>query len=97
MPCKVYKCEWLKSIDMPENFKPNLINLIVHRRWIKTLEYYSLIPAGEEVKVSDIEEIYSWFKSTGANFFYVHEDIKYQCGSEDFLKECYNNKDLNNK
>ena len=97
MPCKVYRCEWLKSPDMPERFKPSLINLIVHKRWIKNNEYHTLIPAGIEIKVSDIEDIFLWFNEHGFNFFYTYESNKYICGSSEFLKECYNNKDFNNK
>lgn len=79
---------------MPEKFKPNLVNLIVHRRWIKKEEYYTLLPAGSDIKTADIQDIFYWFKSAGTNFFYVYEDTKYLCGSEEFLKECYNNKDF---
>jgi hypothetical protein len=97
MPCKTYKCQWLKNIEMPERFKPNLVNFIVHRQWLKNNEYYTLLPAGLDIKVSDIEDMFFWFKETGSNFFYRYNKINYICGTEEFLKECYNNKDFNSK
>jgi hypothetical protein len=97
MPCKTYRCQWLKNAEMPERFKPNLINFIVHRMWLKKHEYYTLIPSGIDLKISDIEDIFLWFKEEGYNFSYVYQDKEYLCGTEEFLKECYNNKDLKNK
>ena len=97
MPCKTYKCQWLKKIEMPEKFKPNLINFIVHRMWLKKHEYYTLLKAGTFVKISDIEDIFLWFKENEYNFYYSYEGKQYSCGTEEFLKECYNNKDFKDK
>lgn len=96
MPCKTYRCEWLKDKNMPNEFAPSLTNFIVHKRWIKKEQYFTLIKAGEAIQDSDIENIFQWFKNNNANFFYFHKSVAYACGSEEFLKECYNNKDFAN-
>ena len=97
MPCRVYKCIWLKNKSIPENFKPNNVNFIIHRMWMKSNEYYTLIPAGEKIDVADIDNIFQWFKNNQSNFLYTHNENEYVCGDEQFLKECYNNKDLRGK
>lgn len=94
MPCKVYKCVWLKDKDIPEKFKPNNINLIIHRMWLKSHEYYTLIPAGSELKTFDIEEVFEWFKDKGLNFYFSYSGKDYIFGSNDFIKECYNDSRL---
>lgn len=92
MPCKTYRCVWLKNNNIPEHFKPNNVNFIIHRLWIKTYECYTLIPAGKEIKESDIKDIKNWFEENNLNFFYLHEGNHYVSGDDDFLKECYNDK-----
>lgn len=93
MPCKTYKCEWIKMLDMPDKFKPKETDFIVHKRWINKKEYYTLIPAGTRMTKESIRDICSWFESKGKNFFYTYEDIEYFCGTDDFIKDCYNKKD----
>lgn len=94
MPCKVYRCEWIKNIKIPERFKPNNIGFIIQKKYLKKNEYYTLVLASEKIEAADIDDLLAWFKQNNINFFYVNDNKKYFTGSEEFLKECYNNKEF---
>lgn len=80
-------------LDMPDKFKPKETDFIVHKRWMNKNEYYTLIPAGDNIVKENISDLLSWFISKQKNFFYTYKDTDYLCGTDDFIKDCYNSKD----
>jgi uncharacterized cysteine cluster protein YcgN (CxxCxxCC family) len=94
MPCKVFNCEWIKNVKLPEEFKPNNIGFIIQKKYLKKSEYYSLVPASQTIVVENIKNISNWFNQNSINFFYINDNEKYFSGDEEFLKKCYNDKEF---
>jgi len=93
MPCRVYKCIWLKEPSIPQELQPNIVNLIIHKLWVNGKESYTLLPAGEVIEVDSVKNIFAWFKDNNKNFSYIYDGVHYICGTDDFIKDCYNKKD----
>lgn len=94
IPCKIFNCEWIKNIKIPEEFKPKNIGFIIQKKYLKKSEYYSLVPASQKINILNIEKIFSWFKQNNINFFYINNNEKYFTGDKEFLKKCYNDKEF---
>jgi hypothetical protein len=84
-PCVSYKCEWISSEDLPEWFKPNLINTIIDYQTIDGISYMRVVEAGELLQSNvlswlvknalDKQINMSWTINGGLNFI----------GSRDFI------------
>jgi uncharacterized cysteine cluster protein YcgN (CxxCxxCC family) len=90
MPCKSYKCEWLKDEKIPEQFKPNLTNFIILKKWKNAIPYLSLIQAGDIIKDEDIDSFTIWSKNNNINYYFNINDKEYMYGSDIFLREAKN-------
>ena len=55
-PCKNYKCEWLKDLEIPEWLKPSTSNVILTKRKIDSVEYLEVKEAGQKMNI----EILNW-------------------------------------
>ena len=87
MPCKWYRCEWLKNEEIPDNFKPNEVNFILRKQWKNGIEYESLIPAGDIIKEEDVELFMNWIIKNNKNTYFTINNKEYIYGSKEFLRE----------
>ena len=83
-PCKIFKCEWLINLDIPEWLYPKKSEIIILRKNINNISYFEIIETGKKLSV----EILNWlvFKSinNGINVLYYINGGKNWLGSKEF-------------
>jgi len=55
-PCKIYNCEWLINLNIPEWLKPNRSNVILDFRKIENILYLEVKEAGAKLST----EVLNW-------------------------------------
>jgi hypothetical protein len=66
-PCRNYKCEWLRNTEMPNNFRPDLSNVIISRRGFS---YYVVTKAGKDINQDVIDWIENYCNKNGFKVSY---------------------------
>lgn len=93
-PCKSFDCFWIQNTNMPNNFKPNNINVIqiektlyfLNNNKINTLKYIELIQAGK-VDQDKLNNLIMWLSGKKYNIYGIINDIIISSGSDLFIKE----------
>ena len=82
--CKIFKCEWLINLDIPEWLYPKKSEVIILKKYINELPYFEILETGKKLSV----EILNWIvlKSTndGINVLYRINGGKHWLGSKEF-------------
>lgn len=91
-PCQTYKCEWLANPDVPEEFKPNKVDVIVSR---KGRSYFVTTDAGDNPQDKVKEWWIEYTKSKNFNLSYRINGELHFSGNERLRQTLgYSQKDL---
>lgn len=86
-PCKTFSCDWLHYEEIPEEFKPNLSNMIFTSRTINSIPFVQIVQAGDEFN----SEVLSWsvvnLFPKGSNFSWNIGEKEWFIGSNEFCNE----------
>lgn len=85
-PCKIYKCHWLDSDDLPMWMRPDLSNTLVTRRIIENIEFYEILECGQKMDSSVLSWLIVWAFNNGKNLRYQIDGGFTKIGSEEFMK-----------
>ena len=55
--CKIYKCEWLTNLDIPEWIKPNISGVIITKRKWSDGDYLEVLETNRKIDA----EVLNWF------------------------------------
>jgi hypothetical protein len=88
-PCKSYNCEWKLDSKIPEEFKPSVSGVIIHKMCVNDIHYYIFVPSPND----PTEEMIKWGKKhfDKKNFVHYDEENVYPYGEEDFTKMIHEN------
>jgi hypothetical protein len=93
-PCKAFNCSWITNKDIPENLKPNKINVIFKNGDLHEHKYIILVPAPDDPTPELLIWAKEYFEKTNINIiYYVGDDIKY-IGNDLFKKEFHAHRNL---
>lgn len=85
-PCKSFECHWLATEDLPMWFRPDLSKVLVVKREIDGVEYFSATECGEKMDSSVLSWLFNWALSNNLNFQYQVNGGFNRLGSPEFLK-----------
>lgn len=91
-PCISYKCAWLTDEELPEWFKPNQINAIIDRRFIKDIPYINVIEAGETLQSNVLSWIILYAVNNNLNLCWRVDGSEHWIGNNEFLTVMKENK-----
>lgn len=83
-PCKSYNCEWLTNEEFPLWMQPNVSNVIVSKKKINGIEYYSAITTGKEMSAAALNWLFTWAVPKQFNLVYKIQGGVYKVGSPEF-------------
>lgn len=84
-PCMSYKCSWLIDENLPEWFKPNVINAIIDVRKINDIEFVNVVEAGERLRADVLSWLITYCLNNGLNFHWTINNGSNWIGSQDFI------------
>ena len=88
-PCKKFFCEWINILEMPEEFKPELVGVIVHKQHINNIPVWSIAKAPNNPSIQLLSWLINHVISIRENIMWTVDDKDYFFGSEEFCKEMY--------
>lgn len=88
--CKDYTCAWLTDTTIPEWMAPRLSNVILTRRVIKDIPYYTAHETVERMDTKTLSWLVHWALRKGKNLSYTIDGSSNLIGSDEFLA-AYNN------
>lgn len=90
VPCKSYKCEWLKNNSFPDWMRPDKCGSIVsHKVHPDGTKFYEVVEAGEKLRVEVLSWLVLFCKANGINLKYMLGLGTYKIGSDEFTKGPY--------
>lgn len=84
-PCKVYKCTWLESDDLPMWMRPDLCHAITTKRIKDNVTYYEVIEAGKQLDSTILSWFVLWALNNNHNLLYEVKGAKSRIGASNFL------------
>lgn len=82
IPCKTFVCGWLDDESIPENFKPNIADVMAVYSNINGIDYVKLVEVGNP-KI----EATLWYINHYPNVWAEIDGKNYVAGSEQFMSE----------
>jgi uncharacterized cysteine cluster protein YcgN (CxxCxxCC family) len=86
-PCKQYKCEWLKDIQIPEWFKPSESGIILTGREINKIPYLEIVEAGSSMTIEMLNWVFKLHLIKRTNLYYEIKGGWNWIGSPEFCNE----------
>jgi hypothetical protein len=86
-PCVTYRCQWLDNLEIPEWLKPDKINAIISKRFIKDtqIEYWDLCEAGETMRANVLTWVIQYALNNGINLRWQVESGNHWVGNKEFI------------
>jgi len=85
-PCKIFQCEWLTNLDIPEWLYPKKSEVILLKKEINNILYLEVIEAGKKLSVEILNWIISIFTNNKINVLYCINGRKFCVGSKEFCE-----------
>jgi len=85
-PCKIFKCEWLINLEIPEWLYPKKSNVIITKKYISNICYLDIIEAGKKLSVETLNWILLMSINNQINVLYQINGGKNWIGSKDFCE-----------
>jgi hypothetical protein len=83
-PCKIFKCEWLVNLDIPEWLYPKKSEVIILKKKINNIPYFEVIETGKKLSVEILNWILFKFSKDQINMVYYINGGKNWLGSKEF-------------
>ena len=85
-PCKIFQCEWLTNLDIPEWLYPKKSEVILLKKEINNILYLEVIEAGKKLSVEILNWIILIFTNNKINVLYCINGRKFCVGSKEFCE-----------
>lgn len=88
-PCKTYTCDWLINADIPDEFKPDISQVIASRKITSNgHEYLEIVEAGQKMDPKILSWFFLYAMNKQLNFLWILKDggPKFM-GTQEFCKE----------
>ena len=85
-PCRTYKCGWLEEETFPHWMKPDLVNVIITKRFHKNFEFYTITEAGSILDSKTLSWLIQWALKNRKNIRYSIDNGFNNLGSPEFLE-----------
>jgi hypothetical protein len=69
-PCKTYKCEWLKDVEIPEWLKPSESKILLTGREINNIPYLEVVEAGNFMTAEILNWLFQQHIIKNVNIYY---------------------------
>lgn len=91
-PCKIFKCEWLINLNIPEWLYPKKSEVIILKKNINNLFYFEIREAGKKLSVEILNWILLKHINDQMNIVYYINGGKNFIGSKEFIELIRNSK-----
>lgn len=83
-PCKNYNFEWLVNQEFPMWMKPNVSKVIITKKIVENIEFYSINNTGEEMTAQTLNWLINWAMPKQLNLIYRIQGGICKMGSPEF-------------
>ena len=84
-PCRNYQCGWTTNLDIPEEFKPNLVNTIADLCTVEGHSYIRLVEAGSPIPFQVLTWFIHYAKSKSLNLSWTSGGKAHLIGHPEFV------------
>jgi hypothetical protein len=88
-PCRIYSCEWLNNLDIPEWLRPNLSKIIITRKQWKNGDYLEITEMGCKIDSTILNWLFTYHYSTDIPIRIQVSGGWTSYGPQEFLNEVY--------
>lgn len=85
-PCKSYKCTWLEDDILPMWMRPDLGGVIVTKRHVKDMTFYSVTETGKPIEAKVLNYLIQLALNKQLNIEYFIEGGQNRIGSTEFIE-----------
>jgi hypothetical protein len=85
-PCKIFKCEWLTDLTIPEWLHPKNSGVIILKKNVDNIHYLQAVEAGKKLSVETLNWLILKFINDRINILYEISGGKNWLGSKEFIQ-----------
>ena len=92
-PCKSFSCSWIDNKKIPDQYKPEICNVIMKDGQMHGVEYITLVSAPDDPSEEMITWAKKYFEKKNINFIYSVGKSIFPVGTKEFIRLVRSHKD----